>query len=115
MTAAYQLHRAGLKVIVLEATDVLGGRSRSHQLETGPGLVELGATWINNKTQPQVTALAEDFGFKLVEQYTEGYGVREMLDGTVVLEGGDDAEEEMASALPLFFTSLLTNFRIPKF
>jgi monoamine oxidase len=104
MAAAYQLHQAGLKVVVMEATERLGGRSRSHPLETGPGLVELGATWINNKTQPNVTALAEEFGLELIEQYTEGYALREYVDGSVEYEGGDEdeedaPEEELVSAL----------------
>lgn len=100
MAAAYQLHQAGLKVVVLEATDVLGGRSRSHQLESGPGLVELGATWINNKTQPAVTALAKEFDLELIEQYTDGYGIRQMLDGSVTFEGGqEDGEEEEEEAI----------------
>ena len=93
MAAAYQLHQAGLKVVVLEATDTIGGRSRSKQLESGAGIVELGATWINNKTQPAVTALAKEFGLELIEQYTEGYEIRQMLDGTVTLQGGDEDEE----------------------
>jgi monoamine oxidase len=97
MAAAYQLHQAGMKVVVLEATDVLGGRSRSTQLESGPGLVELGATWINNKTQKTVTALAENFDLELIVQYTEGYEARQMLDGTVQLSG--DEEEEAVEDL----------------
>jgi monoamine oxidase len=99
MTAAYHLHQSGLKVALLEATDRLGGRSRSHSLETGPGLVELGATWINNKTQPEVTALVEEFGLEFIVQYTDGYEVRQMLDGTVTFGGDeeDDTAEDLVS------------------
>jgi monoamine oxidase len=90
MASAYELHKAGLSIVVLEATDVLGGRSRSRQLESGPGLVEMGATWINNITQPNVTTLVEEFGLELINQLEEGALVRQHLDGSVVIEDEDD-------------------------
>ena len=84
LSAAYTLHKKGLnKVIVLEAKETLGGRCRSIQRESGEGIVELGATWINNNTQPEVFALAERFGLETVEQYTEGDLVHEDREGTV--------------------------------
>jgi monoamine oxidase len=100
MASAYRLHKAGLKVVVLEATNKLGGRSRSHPLQAGPGLVELGATWINNLTQPSVSALTQDFGIELVEQYTNGYSRRQLLDGSTITEvdveeGDEDFVEDM--------------------
>lgn len=67
MTAARDLQLAGLKTVVLEARNVLGGRSRTISLESGPGIVELGATWINNSTQPNVYALTQEFGLKVAE------------------------------------------------
>lgn len=94
MASAYRLHQQGLKVVVLEATDRLGGRSRSHPLDSGPGLVELGATWINNDTQRAVGVLADKFGLELIEQYREGVGLRQLLDGSMMIEGGDDSVEE---------------------
>lgn len=86
MASAYELHKAGLKVVVLEATDILGGRSRSRQLESGPGLVEMAATWINNITQPNVTTLVHEFGLELINQLTEGDPIRQLLDGSVINE-----------------------------
>ena len=84
LSAAYTLHGNGLnKVVVLEAKEALGGRCRSIQRQSGEGIVELGATWINNKTQPEVFALAEYFGLDTAEQYTEGDLVHEDLEGAV--------------------------------
>lgn len=83
MASAYALHQAGLKTVVLEAHDKLGGRSRTHQLQSGPGVIELGATWINNLTQPEVFALTEEFGLHTIEQYTEGIDVTQLVDGSV--------------------------------
>lgn len=93
LSSAYSLQKAGLATIVLEASDVLGGRSRSHKIGNGPGLVELGATWINNNTQPAVFALTEEFGLETIEQYNEGVSLRESIDGTVIEERDDDDED----------------------
>lgn len=72
LAAAYDLQQSGLSTVVLEARDRLGGRSWSYELESGPGLVELGATWINNSTQPAVFRLADKFGLETIEQYIQG-------------------------------------------
>lgn len=80
LMAAYQLHQAGLKTVVLEARDRVGGRSRSVKRQSGPGIIELGATWINNVTQPEVYALTQKFGLETSAQYTEGEQVFETLN-----------------------------------
>lgn len=68
--SAYTLYQAGYNnVVVLEAKETIGGRCRSIQRESGEGIIELGATWINNATQPQVFALTEKFGLDTAEQY----------------------------------------------
>ena len=99
LSSAYMLEKAGLKTVVLEARDSLGGRSRSHRLDNGPGLVELGATWINNKTQPAVFALTEEFGLETIEQYDDGDSVREGIDETIVKEGSDDLQDVCCSQI----------------
>lgn len=48
--AAWDLQRAGLSCMLLEAKHRIGGRSHSQKLKSGPGVVELGATWINRTT-----------------------------------------------------------------
>ncbi|PVH93654.1 amine oxidase [Periconia macrospinosa] len=81
--SAYTLHRAGLHTVVLEAKTLIGGRSRSQQLKSGPGVIELGATWINNITQPDVYALTQTFGLETQPQYTDGDVVFQMFDQSV--------------------------------
>ena len=83
LTAAYDLQQSGLSTVVLEARGRLGGRSWSYQLESGPGIVELGATWINNSTQPSVFGLAEKFGLTTIEQYIKGDQIIQGPDGEV--------------------------------
>ncbi|KEF62510.1 uncharacterized protein A1O9_00483 [Exophiala aquamarina CBS 119918] len=82
--AAWDLHKAGLSTILLEAKHRLGGRSRTHQLQSGPGLVELGATWINEKTQPKAFATAKRLNLELVGQYVEGDEIWQLRDGSVL-------------------------------
>lgn len=84
LTSAYELHKAGLSTAVLEAKDRLGGRSRSVKRQSGDGVIELGATWINNQTQPEVFALTQEFGLDTLEQYNEGFSLYEGIDGRVI-------------------------------
>lgn len=84
MAAAYELKQAGIKTIVLEARHRVGGRSWSTKLKSGPGVVDLGATWINQTTQPNVYALAKEFGLETIEQYTTGKEVFEDVSGRPV-------------------------------
>ncbi|KAH8900745.1 putative mao-A [Thozetella sp. PMI_491] len=72
LTAAYDAHQAGLKTVLLEAKHRVGDRSRSQALKSGPGFVEMGATWINKTTQPSIYALTRKFGLETSEQYTTG-------------------------------------------
>ncbi|KAF9630718.1 putative amine oxidase protein [Lasiodiplodia theobromae] len=65
--------QAGLTTVLLEAKHRVGGRSRTQRLRSGPGAVEMGATWINKTTQPTVYGLVQRFGLETAEQYTEGY------------------------------------------
>lgn len=70
LSSAYTLYQGGVNnTVVLEAKETIGGRCRSIQRESGPGIIELGATWINNVTQPDVFALTETFGLDTAEQY----------------------------------------------
>lgn len=83
--AAYDVHRAGLKVIVLEATHRVGGRSKTIKLASGPGYIELGATWINKATQPKIYGHVKRLGLTTFEQYNapEALQVFQKVDGTV--------------------------------
>ncbi|KLJ10835.1 hypothetical protein EMPG_09849 [Blastomyces silverae] len=84
LAAAYRCHEAGLKTIVLEAKARIGGRSRTHKKQSGPGVVELGATWINKSTQPEVFALTQKFGLETLEQFAEGDTIHQGVDGVVI-------------------------------
>lgn len=77
LTAAHQLTQAGLTCVVVEARDRVGGRTYTHDLQSG-GSVELGAAWFNNDNQPQMATYAQMFGIEIVEQNTTGNCV--MLD-----------------------------------
>ena len=90
LQTAYDLHAAGLSCLVLEANGRIGGRSYSYPLRNQPGMVELGATWINKDTQPEVYALTREFGLDVVEQNGEGEVVWEDLQGRVWRQGKDD-------------------------
>lgn len=83
VTSAYQLHQAGIHTVVLEASDSLGGKSRSKSLG-GNKVIELGATWINNTTQPCVYELTQRFGLETAAQYFEGMNVFQGSDGQMV-------------------------------
>lgn len=81
--AAWDVQKAGLSCVVLEAKHRIGGRSRTEQLQSGPGTVELGATWINKKTQPKVYETAIRLGLDVTEQYVEGVEIWQLPDGTI--------------------------------
>ncbi|KAB2575537.1 putative flavin-containing monoamine oxidase AofH [Lasiodiplodia theobromae] len=90
LMAAHATQQAGLTTVLLEAKHRVGGRSRTQRLRSGPGAVEMGATWINKTTQPTVYGLVQRFGLETAEQYTEGYAVFEMGEGRVVRAVGGD-------------------------
>lgn len=84
LRAASLAQKAGLKTVLLEAKHRVGGRSRTQQLKSGPGLIEMGATWINKTTQPRVYALTQEFGLETVPQYVIGDGIFQDQDGNII-------------------------------
>ncbi|KAH8812666.1 amine oxidase [Xylogone sp. PMI_703] len=84
LQAARDVHAAGLRTVLLEANGRIGGRSHSISLSSGPGTVELGATWINKDTQPKIYGLTQRYGLELAEQYTEGDTVFEVASGIIM-------------------------------
>lgn len=83
LMSASELQKAGLKTVLLEAKGAIGGRSRSVKRKSGEGVIELGATWINNKTQPVIFGLTEQFGLEVAEQFTDGESLFQGSDGKV--------------------------------
>lgn len=64
VTAARELGHAGLRVLLLEARNRLGGRTFALPVEGE--IVELGGTWVHS-TQPHVWAEVNRYGLALVE------------------------------------------------
>lgn len=80
LSAAQELQRAGLRCVVLEARDRVGGKTWSQPLEGG-GVVDLGAAWINDTNQSRMYDLAKRYGAELIEQNTTGDCAIQDLDG----------------------------------
>ncbi|KAL0943083.1 amine oxidase [Colletotrichum truncatum] len=89
LMAANDLQAAGFTTLVFEARHRIGGRSHTHQLSSGPGHIELGATWINKTTQTKIYGLAKKFGLELVEQCLSGEAIIELPDGTTIRTAPD--------------------------
>lgn len=70
LTAAAELHRQGIDVIVLEASSRVGGRVTSVETKLG-SQVDLGGQWIG-KGHHRVSALIENAGGKIYKSYTRG-------------------------------------------
>lgn len=70
LSAARKLSRNGLRTIVLEARDRVGGRVYGRKLRNG-GIQEVGAEFIG-PTQDRMYALAREFGLKLYDEYNVG-------------------------------------------
>ncbi|KAF4455358.1 flavin containing amine oxidoreductase [Fusarium albosuccineum] len=81
LSAARQLVRASLDVVVLEARDRVGGKTWSQPLSAGKGIAEFGAAWINDVSQSKMIGLAREFGLELIEQNTRGDCVFQGFDG----------------------------------
>ncbi|KAI8659065.1 Amine oxidase [Fusarium sp. Ph1] len=101
LTAASELHSAGLTVVVLEARDRVGGKTWSQPLsdKCGSGTIDVGAAWINDTNQSKVYALAKRFGAEILEQNTNGNCVLEDKDGQCsTFDYGDIPQFDEASA-----------------
>jgi monoamine oxidase len=72
LQAAYNVQKAGLSCIVLEARDRVGGKVWSRSATKGSGWVDLGAAWINDTNQSEAWALGKMLKLEFVEQLTEG-------------------------------------------
>lgn len=94
--AARDLHRAGKTVLVLEAKDRVGGRTRNVTLGNG-ATADLGGTYIGGD-QPRVLALARELGLTLYPTFGDGLTTT-VVDGKPVTfddyePGLSDAERE---------------------
>ncbi|KAH7128168.1 amine oxidase [Dendryphion nanum] len=75
LQAALTAQNAGLKVVVIEARDRVGGKVWSVPLASGRGVVDLGAAWVNDSMQKRIWAYTKKFDLKVVTQRLEGQAV----------------------------------------
>ncbi len=71
LTAAKELRRgnADARVLILEATDRIGGRART--LKNGPP-IDLGGAWLHGVSTNQLTGIVDTLGFKRVTTHLQG-------------------------------------------
>lgn len=102
LTAARELTRAGVEIIVLEARGRVGGRTCSRVTSNGT-LVEMGGQWLG-PTQDHLAALAAEVGATTFPTYNEGKniewyrGQRSTYEGTVPM-GDPTAVMEMIEVM----------------
>lgn len=98
LVAARHLAGSGLRVVVLEARERVGGRTVNQPL--GEGLeVDGGGQWVGGD-QPMVMALAGDLGVPLVPQYRAGQ-MAALLGGERYTFDADEPPGEAVRALQL--------------
>lgn len=81
LTAARDLTKAGLEVVVLEARDRVGGRTFDQELSNGVR-VESGGQWIG-PSQDAVTSLVEELGLETHPTFVDGEDIM-FYDGQAV-------------------------------
>jgi monoamine oxidase len=84
LQAAYDIQKAGVSCVVLEARDRVGGKTLSVDPFGEGKVVDLGAAWINSTNQSKMFAMTKEFGLKTVVQNTVGDVVMYDLDGSVL-------------------------------
>jgi monoamine oxidase len=84
LQAALTLQRAGLKYLVLEARDRVGGKTLTLTASDGTIKSDLGAAWINDTNQSRMWELAQDLGLHTYTQNTTGDVVVQDSDGSLV-------------------------------
>lgn len=84
LKAALELTRQGISVIVLEAKDRVGGRTKRG--EAAGRVVDLGGQWIG-AGHSELLAQAGEFGITTYKQYETGKTVMQLLGKVVQFEG----------------------------
>lgn len=106
LQAAWDVQKAGLTCVVLEAKHRVGGRSRSRKLEDGEGIIDLGAGWMCATTHTKVYGIVQRLGLEVVKQRAEGNDVLQMADGTIIKS---DAKVGLKTILVLVNIAQLPN------
>lgn len=115
LAAARALAELGLRPLVIEARDRVGGRI--HSLQTSQGVVELGAEFVHGK-DPRLWALIEEAGAATVER--DGAMLRESASGELAQD--EHVEERLFDPLEpladlqkdMSFTEWLASTDVPK-
>ncbi|OLN89321.1 Amine oxidase [flavin-containing] B [Colletotrichum chlorophyti] len=82
--SAYNLSQAGHKTLLLEARHRIGGRSWTLPLRSNPdAIIEMGATWINETSQPFSYRITKEFDIETEEQYEEGAVIEQDEEGNI--------------------------------
>lgn len=79
LTAARELHAAGVSTVVIEARDRVGGRTLNEPIGDGK-VVEVGGQWIG-PTQHRLAALARELGVETFPTWSEGENLIEWNGG----------------------------------
>jgi monoamine oxidase len=90
LAAARMLAEAGLRVVVLEARERVGGRIES--LRDGETVIELGAEFVHGRP-PELWALIEEAGIATYERTGDFLG--RGADGLHAMEDGDDEDDPL--------------------
>lgn len=85
LKAAYELQKAGVSFVVVEARDRVGGKTWSVDPLGQGKFLDVGAAWINDTNQSEVYALAKSLGLELVVQNTVGNVIQEDIGGALGL------------------------------
>lgn len=81
LQAAYDVQKAGLSCLVLEARNRVGGKTWSIPLANGKGSVDIGAAWTNDTNQSMIFGYTQKFGIELIKQNTAGNCIFQDKDG----------------------------------
>lgn len=84
LQAALTLQREGLKYLVLEARDRVGGKTLTLKDSDGKIKSDLGAAWINDTNQSRMWKLAQELGLHTYTQNTTGNVVVQDFDGSLI-------------------------------
>ena len=83
LRAASLLHTKGVKCLVLEARERIGGRVVSETIGgTDLGRIDLGPTWFWPDYEPAITSLVKELGLQTFLQHTEGALLYEQSENT---------------------------------
>lgn len=105
LQSALTVQKYGLRYLVLEARDRVGGKTLTLRSSTGAVKSDLGAAWINDSNQSRMWALAQELGLQTYVQNTQGNVVVQDCDGSLVKF--PYGEIPKVNELALFFSVLV--------